>query len=989
MNIEEYNLDTLRNLVRSLQEENKALREELKRNHLPQEPSDAFEKEGRHADNFDPDQGGRIQETFIDDKKANLFFSMFWGRMDVYAKRGRNGGYFPQCQNNWTQACPRSTGKKQSCNDCPQHLWKKLELWRIKNHLIGEREDGTDVIGIYPLLADHTCRLLVFDFDNHEKDAEKSDYANTDDEWKDEVDALRLIGKKCGIDMLTERSRSGRGAHIWIFFKQPIDAKLARAFGLLLLDKGASAVNLKSFKYYDRMYPSQDSTDGIGNLIALPLQGRALKDGNSAFIDEDWNAYPDQWAKLLSTKKLSLQDIQTFVTNWQMELTGQTAITAAETERIRPWKRKNTLHREDVIGILHIVLADGIYVDALNLKTRLQNQIRCMAAMDNPEYYLNQHIGRSNYFNFSMIYLGRDINGYIQIPRGLYETLLQKCKEADIPVDISNQRENGRPIRVKFNGELRLRQDLAAQDILDHDDGILSAATSFGKTVVCSYLIAERKVNTLILLESRSLIQQWFDELNKFLIIDEDPPTYQTKTGKIKRRESVIGTLVNGQEKTTGIIDIAMVGSVYKKGAFFDRLNSYGMVIMDECHHAASPQAEQILRRVNARYLYGVSATPMRSDNLQKINYMMLGPVRHTYTAKEQAREQNVARYVIPRFTRTVDLSNEETDIHKAYDLICDDMDRNSMIIHDVENGVKEHRTPVVLTKYKRQAKYLYDHLQGAADHIFLLYGDNTAKENDTLPAQMKSIPDSESLILVATGQKVGEGFDFPRLDTLMLAAPVAYSGRLTQYVGRIGRPYAGKTSLYVYDYVDAHIRMFDSQYNKRLAAYRSLGFRVESPDSEKQSAKAIYDAGNYLPVFEQDLIEANHEIIVASPDLRTGKVERFMNLVQSRQEKGVNVIVITRNPDETEFEDSSVLAGMIHKMQKNGIIVRCTEDESQHYAVIDKKLVWHGGMNLLGKEDVWDNLIRVNSPQAAAELLEISDHDIDQLQPEKADNKS
>lgn len=514
---------------------------------------------------------------------------------------------------------------------------------------------------------------------------------------------------------------------------------------------------------------------------------------------------------------------------------------------------------------------------------------------------------------------------------------------------------------------------------MQHEDGILSAATAFGKTVVCSYLIAKRKVNTLILLESTDLLTQWIDELNKFLEIDEEPPQYYTKTGRIKKRNSVIGTLKAGQDKTTGIIDVAMIGSVFKKGNLHDRLNSYGMVIMDECHHAASSQAQQVLKHINSKYLYGVSATPMRSDNLQKINYMLLGPIRHTYTAKERAKEQKIDHIVIPRFTRTIDLSDEPIDIHKAYHLITEDENRNMMILNDVKYCIANHRTPVILTRQKKHAKCLYEKLKNSADHVFLLYGDNTAQENEKIRTQMKQIQDSQSIILVATGQKIGEGFDYPRLDTLMLAAPVAYSGRLAQYVGRISRNYPGKKDIIVYDYVDPHIRMFDNQYNKRLAAYRKLGFHVQSFDSPKQSAKAIYDAGNYLPVFEQDLNEANHEIVVASPELRLTKVERFMKIIQPRQENGVHVIVITQNPDSALTGDNTTLLAIIREMKENGINVRCTEDEGQHYAVIDRKLVWHGGMNLLGKADVWDNLIRVNDTQAASELLEMSDHDIDE----------
>ncbi len=278
MNIEAYNLDSLRKLVRSLQDENRRLKEQLNKADIDYESEDFFEEKLETMEEYDPDQGERIQYKYITEELANRFFAMFWGRTDVYAKRGTKGGYFPQCDHRWNdRICPKQHGEKIHCEACGHRKWTELKPKKIIEHLLGLREDGADVLGVYPLFPDGTCRFLVFDFDNHEKGAEKTDFANTSDEWHEEVDALRLICERNGIAPLVERSRSGRGAHVWIFFKKPISASLARSFGFLLLDKGSSSINLKSFHYYDRMYPSQDAASSIGNLIALPLQGQALK----------------------------------------------------------------------------------------------------------------------------------------------------------------------------------------------------------------------------------------------------------------------------------------------------------------------------------------------------------------------------------------------------------------------------------------------------------------------------------------------------------------------------------------------------------------------------------------------------------------------------------------------------------------------------------------------------------------------------------------
>ncbi len=596
-------------------------------------------------------------------------------------------------------------------------------------HLRGASEDAADVIGIYPLLEDDTYRFIVFDFDNHEKDGAKRDFANTDDNWKEEVDALREICVINGIDPLVERSRSGRGAHLWIFFQKKTEASLARKFGNALLRNGAESVNLKSFRFYDRMLPMQDHLPqgGIGNLIALPLQGQALKEGNSAFVDENWNAYPDQWKILLSKPKLSKELIEDRIKEWKSFSTNETIETDEiwEQDGEKPWDKIRDFYMSDVNGELQINLADGIYISAENLTPRIQNRIRELAAFQNPAFFKNQTMGLSNFACSRYIYLGRDEGGYIRIPRGVLEDVTAKCDKAGIAYHMQDVRCGGNAIRVSFQGQLKESQIPAVEAMLKQETGILHAATAFGKTVVCCHMIAEKKVNTLILLQSSALIEQWESAMENFLTIDEELPEYETPTGRKKRRKSVIGRLQGAHDSTTGIIDIAMVGSVCKKGEFHRRLKEYGMVIVDECHHAASDTFAEILQEVRAKYVYGVTATPLRSDGLEKINYMLLGPVRYQFTAKARAKEQGIVHLVYPRFTRAVAPKFHQDQMHpnEAYTILRENENRDALIINDVIKCIAEGRTPVILSRYVDHSRKLYDRLKSCADEVFCFQG--------------------------------------------------------------------------------------------------------------------------------------------------------------------------------------------------------------------------------------------------------------------------
>lgn len=975
----------LKQKIALLQKENSYLKSLLKSAGI------SFEHQLGHEELCEEDQGKRIiPKTEFTDIDANNFFTMFWGRMDIYSKRTivKSTGaanYYPQCNKIWEYGCPKKNDKSKRCSECKNPAFIKLGKEQIIKHLKGEYEDGTDVvIGVYPLLPDDTCRFIVFDFDNHQKGADKNDFANTDDAWKDEIDSLREICKLNGIDALVERSRSGRGAHLWVFFEQKIEAKLARKFGNALLKKGAESVNLKSFRFYDRILPMQDHMPkgGFGNLIALPLQGQTLKNENSAFVDENWNAYPNQWEIMLSKNKLSKEDIENKIKEWKVHsaIESVTIDEIIEKDDSKPWNKLKAFCRDDVDGAMRITLADAIYVNTSNLKPQIQNQIRELAAFSNPVFFKNQAMGLSNFDNARFIYLGKDINGYIRIPRGIFDNIENSIIRAQIPYEIHDERNSGRKINVQFKGELKTSQIPAVEELGKYTTGILNAATAFGKTVVCCNMIARKHLNTLILLQSSSLLEQWITALNNFLVIDEQLPEYQTPSGRTKVRKTLIGRLQGAHDSTTGIIDIAMVGSLCKKGEFHRRLKEYGMVILDECHHAASDTIVDVLNEVHAKYVYGVTATPFRGDGLEKINYMMLGPVRYKYTSKERAKEQGIDHLVYPRFTRVVAprFSQEKMHPNEAYELIRNNNDRDDLIISDAKKCIEEGRTPVILSKYVDHSKRLFEQLQEYADKAFLLLGENSKKEHKKPIEQMNEVKADKSMFIVATGKLVGEGFDFPRLDTLIMAAPVAGRGIVEQYAGRLNRDYDGKKNVIVYDYVDRHIPMFDNMYHKRLKAYMQIGYDIYSDEPEKNENKeetmnSIFDVDTYFEIYQNDLIFSAKEIIISSPVISGKKVDELTKLLHEKIVSGIRVVIVTWKPDLYGYGDSEYWMELQERMRKSGFEMNLVEDYCEHYCIVDRKIVWYGSMNFLGKEDSEDNLMRIYSESIATELIELT----------------
>lgn len=971
-------INSLQSKVQALEDENRLLKERLDEAGVSYADIVSGDVEGV-VELYDPDQGARIKKFDVTDKIASDFFMMFCrGRKDLYdlrytnPKTGKNG-YYTQCFNRWDRGCHIQKKDGVRCKDCELRAYKPVTLPLIKAHMNGTDPNGNDVVAIYPMLENNLCQLLVFDFDNHAKGAEQEDYANIDDRWKEEINALQRICKNLDVDAVVERSRSGRGAHLWIFFKEMISARLARKFGFALLEKGAESVNLKSFKYYDRMIPTQDALPegGLGNVIALPLQGMALKSGNSAFVDENWNAYEDQLKVLAGTRRLTRQEIEDYLSLWY-----STGFTSEDNGTDAPWDKNSEIEAGSVKDVVRIVLADRIYIDSSGMSNKTKRQLRRMATFSNKQYFQNQAMDMQNYDESRFIYLGSDEGKYIVLPRGLREDILKKFDNAGIRYKIEDKRTQGRELNISFKGELRESQIPAAETMLENETGILHAATAFGKTVVCCDMIARRGISTLILVDRADLMNQWIKRLDEFLDIDEELPEYQTKTGRTRKRKSLIGNLQGAHDTLTGIVDVAMIRSLKKKDGFHPMLKEYAQVYFDECHHAASESAIEVLQEINAKYVYGVTATPKRGDGKEKINEFLLGPIRYRFTAKDRAEEQNIDHLVYPRFTRTVKPHHLSKTPYgnDAYELIRNNDVRDEQIIRDVADCVQAGRTPVVLTKYVDHANKLSERLKKYADRLILLTGTNGTKARRAQVKELNEVDDSDSLILVGTGSLLGEGFDFPRLDTLFMATPVSGENVVEQYVGRLNRDYDGKENVIVYDYVDSHIPKFDKMYAARLKAYKKIGYELcVNMDGEKQKANAIYDIENYAETYWKDLEEANSAVVVSSPRLNNQKVDRIINMLGKRRELGVKVTIVTWHPDAYKYGKDDVRMELMERLRKAGFEIRLVEETCEHYAVIDNEIVWYGSVNLLSKEDAEDNLMRVCSKDIAAELLEMT----------------
>ncbi|MBR1387732.1 MAG: DEAD/DEAH box helicase family protein [Alloprevotella sp.] len=888
-------------------------------------------------------------------EKVDLFRSLFKGREDVFARRwysktSGKAGYQPVCQNEWTPMCDKRTFK---CADCPNRHFSPLTDNDIYRHLEGKDADGRDVIGLYVLNEDNTCHLLCTDFDDK----------NCEHGYKNDVLAFIDVCRSWNIPCSVERSRSGNGAHVWIFFDNPVLAVKVRRLGNAILTEAMSRNGKISFKSYDRFFPNQDTMPegGLGNLVALPLQGNARKHGNSVFVDENFEPYPDQWEFLLNVGKLSeqlLEDILKKTANIQP--LGE----LSKTSESKPWETPmpKEIGRSDFSSEVIIIRSNMLYIPLNQLSSKVLNHLKRIASFRNPEFYSKQALRLSTYQTPRIISCADIDDEYLALPRGCEDAVIALLREKDVPYRIEDKCNHGKPISVQFNGVLRDNQQEAVNVLASNSNGVLSATTAFGKTVTAIGLIAKHGVNTLVLVHTKALLDQWVKALEQFLTIDTIPEENERKR---KRRKplSPIGTLSSTGNKLHGIIDIALMQSCISDNEVKTFVKEYGMVIADECHHVSAVNFEQILKTVNARYVYGLTATPIRKDGHQPIIFMQCGPIRYSADAKAQMLSQSFERLLVPRFTPFRPIVGSDLSYTKVAQQLAEDEYRNLFIVKDVIEVLKEGRSPIILTSRTSHVATLAELLKPHCRNVITLIGSESTKDKRQKMEHLQSIPSSEQLVIVATGKYVGEGFDYARLDTLFLVSPVAWKGIVAQYAGRLHREYEGKQDVQIYDYIDIRVPVCESMYRKRLKGYASIGYRIrnnEAFDSLFPITDVIYDGQNFEPPFISDLSKAKQSVVVSCPKVKTGRHSQIADRLADLMANGIEIVLYTK-----EENDDAI------RLQHQGISVIYKDHLSLHAAIIDKSTIWYGSVNILGYRSLEDNLIRFRNPEIASNLLD------------------
>ncbi|WP_088830505.1 TOTE conflict system archaeo-eukaryotic primase domain-containing protein [Paenibacillus tyrfis] len=744
---------------------------------------------------------GSVHNYSTPDEKIALFRSLFRGREEVYPVRweSKNGksGYSPACQREWSVVCKKPQIK---CSECSHREFLPVTDEVIAGHLDAK---VNRIIGVYPMLTDETCWFLAIDFDKQN--------------WQQDASAVMKTCREMSVPAALERSRSGNGGHVWIFFKQPIDASLARKLGCALLTKTMERRYQLGLGSYDRLFPNQDTLPkgGFGNLIALPLQGVPRKEGNSIFVDEYFLPYEDQWSFLSILLKMTLAEVEKVVREAaHNEALLNVGHWGEDNDEAKPWDQaafsSDDQEQFKLPPTVNIVLANMIYIEKKGLPVKMLNHLQRLAAFQNPDFYKTQAMRLPTYGKPRVIGCSEDFPNHIALPRGLYQEVIHLFNWHQVEPSITDERNAGKNVDVVFLGKLSMLQDTAARSILAHDTGILSATTAFGKTVVAASIIASRQVNTLILVHRRELMDQWKERLSTFLNLSPKD----------------IGIIGGGKEKRTGCVDIAIIQSLNHKGQIKDYLAEYGQIIVDECHHVSAFSFEQVLKKAKAKYVVGLTATPARQDGHQPIVLMQCGPIRIKIDPKSQALARGMEHKVIPRYTAfKIPGESGHLKIQDIYQMLIDDESRNELIFDDLLKCLDQGRSPILLTERTAHVEYFEKRLEKFAKNVIVLRGGMGKKQREVLREKIASIADSEERVFIATGKLIGEGFDDARLDTLFLVHPISWKGTLQQYAGRLHRVHSNKKDVQIYDYVDLQVPLLMSMYKKRIKGYRTMGY--------------------------------------------------------------------------------------------------------------------------------------------------------------------
>lgn len=755
----------------------------------------------RTPDSISPAHAESINNQSSPQEKVALFQSLFRGREDVFAIRwsGKNNrsGYSPACLNDWKLGI---CGKHQKipCTKCEHRQLIPLDASQIYRHLKGEL-----VIGIYPLRDDDTCHFLAIDFDKKE--------------WREDVQAIKQTCSAHSIPAYIGRSRSGNGAHMWMFFEEAVSAGMARKLGSAIITATLDRRHQIGLDSYDRLFPNQDTMPkgGFGNLIALPLQKQSREQGNSVFLDEELNPVEDQWSWLASFKRIGPVKLSQYISELTARHGAAGMLAEADQEEIPPWEHKVPASEEyeDLPAQANVVLSNMIYIEKAGLPQKLLSHIIRLAAFQNPEFYKAQALRMPIYNMPRIINLSSESDKYLAIPRGCWDALSALMGKLGIITNVRDLRYTGEALTAEFIGKLSPEQLMAGQSLLARDNGILSATTAFGKTVVAIWMIAQRKTNTLIVVHRRQLMEQWLERLGCFLDSTE------------------FGAVGAGKDKRSGKIDVAILQSLYHGCKVKEYVRDYGMVIVDECHHISAFSFEQVIKKARAKYVYGFTATPVRKDGQHPIVYMQCGPIRYKVDARSQRASRSFTHKVKVRHTAfqlPESLQHPDARITDVYQALIEDQERNNLILDDIIASIVAGRSPLILTERTAHVEFFASKLVGFSKNIISLRGGMGRKQFKAVREQLQAIPDNEERVIISTGKYIGEGFDDSRLDTLFLTLPISWKGTLQQYAGRLHRSHDNKTLVTIYDYVDREVPVLAAMFRKRIKGYEGMGYTVD-----------------------------------------------------------------------------------------------------------------------------------------------------------------
>jgi superfamily II DNA or RNA helicase len=729
--------------------------------------------------------------------KVALFRHLFRGRTDIYpirweSKTTGKSGYSPACANEWRPGvCEKPRIK---CGDCGNRLLIPLSDAVIYGHLAGEH-----TVGVYPLLEDDSCYFVAVDFDEAE--------------WREDARAFMGSCEALGVPAALEISRSGSGAHAWVFFAGRVSARDARRLGTAIISHTCTRTRQLKLNSYDRLFPNQDTMPkgGFGNLIALPLQKGPRERGCSVFVDSELQPYPDQWAFLTGIRPMDAHDIEPTI----LRATGGVHpldVTFIDDEDLAtPWKGASSLSKKlsgSMPKSLNVTLANLIFFEKAQLPQALANRLIRLAAFQNPEFYKAQAMRMSVWDKPRVIGCAENFPQHIALPRGCLDAALSLLRENDIAYDLTDERIHGQPLEVSFAGTLRMDQEAAVSAMLHHYAGVLCAPTAFGKTVSAAAMIARRGVNTLVLMHRTELLKQWQERLLAFLAVDK----------------GMIGVIGGGKSRPSGKIDIAVMQSLSRQGEVNPLVESYGQVIVDECHHVGAVSFDAILRRTKARYVLGLTATPIRRDGQQPIIFMQCGPIR--YTAAESASAPRDLEVVPRLWDAHIDLPRE-AGIQEVFRHLANDQERTDAIAAEISGAFGQGRKVLVLSERTEHLDAIKASLGSQVPAPLVLHGRMSKKQRAAVIAELDSLPADAPRILLASGKLVGEGFDHPPLDTLILSMPVSWKGTLQQYAGRLHREHAGKVDVRIIDFVDTGHPALLRMWVKRQRGYRAMGYRL------------------------------------------------------------------------------------------------------------------------------------------------------------------